>query len=736
MQRAVLSLGAVSPHQGATSPHMQVSSPGHSLPRVLSHGQLHSPGRGMPQVLSQPDLQSPELRVLHSSRDDALSLLQFVESTVTKVSDILDATRLLVSDTFSSVSSGIDDAANDENVEEPHTDSWMLGITAKMFNCSALSGDELYRFVLWHLSGDTGRMPSPAQIMWVAPEVHAHDVRAYVQRAAAYPALRFAIVMADKLTAPCREELTRCLLCRAGRRAQLCLFFSAANGQSSLSFLDQRVDVTSAETPLHADLRRLNSALLPAPHELRIFSDVAVFFGESGSGKTEAIRTELNNRVGSDKRWLRIPIHGDFDISALIAMYTSLVEAAVPAMKPSRTVDDRPEVGLFFDVSAPAVEGGRQDASIFLHALLTQGLLIDAFSGAIAALDVRVRHVVCVELPALPTWPLRASAHFADAAHPFIRNGLSVLGITCTVERPVNNATVPFTIDAAAEYVTPVLKAVLEGTPVDAVLSQSKKPVKGTPSAGSISAPGAGAFDDPSPRDTTLPPSTARNSILCVLEALWALPECKGVPTTKHARNMLVRLLQTRIQYLYDVYAHVCALLKDESYSFLSHAVATTPQFFDRLARIFVLESINLCDTNLRRNWANPAQQYVWSVRDRDMLSFTLLCLAQGVRHDDISDRSTGAPARGGLLHNRATTADAELRGLGKITTLRETLEQQPTEDGGSVARLRTYLAPGFGIGDTARMNRILTAAGYVLRYVVWIRVILYPATLSCSYTL
>jgi len=50
-----------------------------------------------------------------------------------------------------------------------------------------------------------------------------------------------------------------------------------------------------------------------------------------------------------------------------------------------------------------------------------------------------------------------------------------VFGVACTVERPVNDATVPFTIDAAAEYVTPVLKAVLEGTPVDAVLSRVKE---------------------------------------------------------------------------------------------------------------------------------------------------------------------------------------------------------------------------------------------------------------------
>jgi len=55
----------------------------------------------MPQVLSPNQSAITGAEVLRSSRDDALSLLQFVESTVTKVSDILDATRLLVSDTVS-----------------------------------------------------------------------------------------------------------------------------------------------------------------------------------------------------------------------------------------------------------------------------------------------------------------------------------------------------------------------------------------------------------------------------------------------------------------------------------------------------------------------------------------------------------------------------------------------------------------------------------------------------------
>jgi len=129
--------------------------------------------------------------------------------------------------------------------------------------------------------------------LWVALPRCMRVMRASVQRAAAYPSYRFAY--RQMINSPCREESHALPSSRPAQGgARNFALFSAANGQSSVLVLrPARQDVTSAETPLHADSRRLNSALLPAPHELRIFSDVAVFFGESGSGKTEAIGAEL-----------------------------------------------------------------------------------------------------------------------------------------------------------------------------------------------------------------------------------------------------------------------------------------------------------------------------------------------------------------------------------------------------------------------------------------------------------
>lgn len=99
-----------------------------------------------------------------------------------------------------------------------------------------MTDDEVYRIVMQHVA-DTGVMPAPSQITWVAASTTPLEVTAFVMRAAAFPALRFAIVGVNKLAVPARESLMRAILSRRGRRARLALVFTESTGQTSLSLV-------------------------------------------------------------------------------------------------------------------------------------------------------------------------------------------------------------------------------------------------------------------------------------------------------------------------------------------------------------------------------------------------------------------------------------------------------------------------------------------------------------------
>lgn len=666
------------------------------------------PGRGLANL---PRVSSGTLEALTLPDSGSLQLLHGAEQVVTAVAATLISVGILgghdeqrprrlasFSSNDSTAELGVDDVGSDAADE-----AWFRSAQAKLLDCSSLSGAELYRFVLGHTSHE-GYAPSPTQIMWAdVGATQAADIRALVLRAAAFPSLNFALIGAERLSTACREELLHVLTSAAGRDARLSLVLTAPTNPSFLSFIEQRVSIQPADVPLVADLRRRVTTLFPDVSEQTLFSDVAVVVGESGAGKTQAIKAELDSRVGG--HWLRIAVHGSINVLALAAAYGDLVAGALAAQPPqgiAAAADSRPEVGLYFDVSAPAVECGSSGAAVVLHALLMHGLLLHAPSGTGVALNVHVRHAVFFELPALPAWPRPGSRDFNPLDHPFLREGLPVLGLVNTVGRAVHNGSVPFAVDAAARLVAPVLAAVLDGSPLNLFLRQS---------ANEREAEGATVR---SPSSAVSPRTLSDAEISALLERLWALPECRDVPTTKLARHALVRLLAVRVEYLHGLYAHTRGVLKSGFENpLVTAATVSKTHVFDSLARLFVLESIQLCDSSLRRNWADPAQPFVWSIRGRDFHSFSMLCLAQDVDAEALGAAPAAPPALGGLTANRATTAAEELRGLADLVTFRGMLAEQAR--GGSLLRL--FLAPAFGIvGDTGRITRILSTAGYVLR--------------------
>ncbi len=195
------------------------------------------------------------------------------------------------------------------------------------------------------------------------------------------------------------------------------------------------------------------------------------------------------------------------------------------------------------------------------------------------------------------------------------------------------------------------------------------------------------------------------------LERLWALPEASGVPKTKLARAMLLRLFAIRVMCLRDIALHVALMQQEGSESSISGIILKTRLVYTRLARVMLFECISLCDANLKCNWADPDHHAVWTVRNSsNVLDFTMLCLARDVTADDLEMHSTDL---GPNFDRRIHGETGLLRGLGNLVTLRTALEPTQSE---SHQQIHGKLAPAFGLTDTSRMSRILNAAGFVLR--------------------
>ena len=166
-----------------------------------------------------------EARFVTTAQKEALSpdteLYPGESSDIARLIDLVDPTGCRYG-----VGGGVSESKSDghpESVAELDDD-----IRSEVMSCVDASGqrlsDELvYRAVLCHVVGSTGAMPCPAQISWVDSQTSSQDVIAFVQRASAFPSLRFAMVGVNNLRVSAREELMRAVLCRRGRLAQLAL---------------------------------------------------------------------------------------------------------------------------------------------------------------------------------------------------------------------------------------------------------------------------------------------------------------------------------------------------------------------------------------------------------------------------------------------------------------------------------------------------------------------------------
>ena len=241
----------------------------------------------------------------------------------------------------------------------------------------------------------------------------------------------------------------------------------------------------------------------------------------------------------------------------------------------------------------PADPGAFNYVAVALHALFTQGLLLDAVTGEVAMLDPRVKHAAYVELPALPHWPPRHAAVAAATAgaagaglppasgaashgpgedvvpshHPWlnftrpgdqpVRNapGLPVLNLARTGDHAVHNASVPFDIEDVAKThdgeqirdALAILSTLMEPAQVASGLTVTgvapTSPLL-TLFSTAFRSFGVGVEDK----------EAAQKRNLETLHRLWARPECAGIPHTKLARRRFLHLWVNRTNFMHGCY--------------------------------------------------------------------------------------------------------------------------------------------------------------------------------------
>jgi hypothetical protein len=596
---------------------------------------------------------------------------------------------------------GVSESKGGEPTSGVVDESALRELQSVIINCTDFSEEETYRTVLSYVSegGELkGCFPSLCQILWLSSLTPSSSICRFVQRAAAFPTLRFSLVGVNLLTVPAREQLLRAILRPSGRRAQLSLVFTESTGLTSLSLVTQRVNIAKEDILSTRSLRALRGVL--SSPDSHLFSTCSLVAGESGSGKSTWIRSRVQRHGG---HLVTVALHRGIDVERFSDAYRGAVRAALESTADSGAPEpnagsqgavaapEKPEVVIYFNVSASAVDdsssrSGDPSAAEVLHGLFTQGLLVDSCSGFVVQLDSRVRHAVYVELPALAEWPSTNSTSFNAAQHPLLKCGFPVFGLASDGhDISIHNESFPFMIDDDARCVAPVLLALLDGTSLEQSLTQ----------------PAAQQEDD------------ART--VSLLDALWALPDSSVVPNSKLARHMFIRLFAERVRFLHEIAKHVEKQVADGAVSTLVTTAVRidgfdanfVPGFFDRIARVMLMECFTLCDRNLKSNFAAENRPLAWTIRNKtELYSFTILTptlSSLAIETSPIDHASGGLRAGLGLAPPASL-----MKGLGKLTTTADALEKSASE-------LRRSVAPAFGLSETNRMGPILASRGYVL---------------------
>lgn len=623
-------------------------------------------------------------------------------------------------------------------------DSWAKDISAVVLSAvgdASWREEGVYRAVMFELTGTTGQLPSPVQILWGDPSVSPVEVRSFVRRAAAFPELPFAVMDTNALTAPCREELLHGIARGSGRRAQLLLVFTASPGLSSFSLTCKRRELKSSNLQPASRFRQLGGAL-NAASPTACFHSVSLIAGRAGSGKTTWAWQKLAAVPRGKERCVVVSAHSGFDVGAFGARYGAVASdalrvapergeprtgavtsAAAPPALTTPATPARPIVGIFFSISPAAVlpeataKSGHATShaplAAALHSFFTHGIVMNPTTGECVALNPALRHQVVVELPALHAWPHPGEnpATLSVTQHPFVATellarsrispGLPVLNAARTESVMVSDS-FDFVVDSDVRRAALALQALL---PTIVSLGGVGRAL--TSSIANLLNSGVALTD-----------AQAREA----MQQFWSQPACINVPSTKRARATFLRLLASRLAYLDGpLRRHVLAMGQIGAESNVSRVASRMGDaFWARLQHVFIAESIKLSDTRMRADWARGDRQPVWSIRDVHAVTFRLLCLDPAIAHETLRAHALGSSFSSGLSLESSTVS--LLRGMPELVDIPNTAirgaasaPESPSASDATAAPLRVHLAPAFGLSNTSLAQSILSSQGYVL---------------------
>jgi hypothetical protein len=304
--------------------------------------------------------------------------------------------------TFLAIIEGVDSAAANHQIGE------RARSRPSVVRCINKSEEELLRTVEASLGGS---VPMSSQLLWGSVMATRIDIQRFLFAVTHMTHVAFAIVGVNELNVDCREyllkELVDLVLDAPAEvfTGQLSLIFTSKVGVDAFMIFGESLDleVTDEMSKEHFIDLGFSDRCFP----------LQVVMGGPGSGKSTFIRKQMERENAAAYRTLTI--HEDFTPEKFIDWYELT----------SATIGPGTVVGIYFNVTP---YGNLNRLSRFLYNMVAFGLLEDEKTGRVSVLVTEIKHLVFVELPALPD--PRSVPRSVDEAivqpHPYI-SAISVL---------------------------------------------------------------------------------------------------------------------------------------------------------------------------------------------------------------------------------------------------------------------------------------------------------------------
>ena len=536
----------------------------------------------------------------------------------------------------------------------PSTASDRHGSTPRVLDAAGVSDEILMR----DLECSMCCLPLASQLLWAQKDVSPQDLDRFLVAVKRLPFIQFAIIGVDKLNVDSRETLLRSLAAPEATSDET----QATVGDQLLLVFTGRDGIDAFSSfPLADKIMPFDVSQRAAAKSL---PSLFIVSGDAGAGKTTYIRQQFKSL--SVKMQACLTVHEDFTPADFIQQYADCIAAETPPAS----------IGIHISITP---YGNLHRLGRFLYGLFSHGLLVDEASGAVVAMAPGVQHSLYLELPVLAD-PASVPATAAEASrHPYMDSLPAVRLLARDLEKwvVVTTATFPFLIDDESRITCHYLKLYREGKLEERAFNQL----------------------DGNDFLTHLPAEKLPDEeCIGLLDKLFNDPHMTAVKSHSQ-RSACIRLLAERVRFLPNLYRKVLHDFQSKDFYcdninrpfLMEDKNKTRYRYMAVLLLLFMKESAALSDgASLKQDWSRlptplTARYDGIGSDDRHYFHFNILCVSAS-DEEEAKRQSEGS----------------------SVAISGASIRTYPSS-------IRSNFAPGFGIGETSDVVKVMKSQSYVL---------------------